>query len=172
MKIPGIVLLCALSLPMAADEGMWLFNQFPKDQVKKTYNFDVTDQFLENLRLATLRIGADSGALVSANGLMLTDIGAVKDCVGKLSTPQHDYTKDGFYAAAQSEEFACPGLEASVVVAMEDVATRSKRPPRTFPRAPLPRSSPPPRRKPCRSVRWPSRVWKRPAPTSPATPAR
>jgi hypothetical protein len=58
MKIPGVLLLCALTLPMAADEGMWLFNQFPKDQVKKAYSFDVTDQFLDNLRLASLRIGA------------------------------------------------------------------------------------------------------------------
>ena len=81
MKSLGILLLFALSvLPLAADEGMWLFNQFPKDQVRN-YNFDVTDQFLDNLRLATLRIRANSGSMVSANGLILTDIGAVDDCV-------------------------------------------------------------------------------------------
>jgi hypothetical protein len=73
MRIPGVLLLCGLALPLAADEGMWLFNQFPKEQVKKSYNFDVTDQFLANLRLASLKIGSNGGALVSPNGLILTD---------------------------------------------------------------------------------------------------
>ena len=38
MKIPSLLLLCAVCLPLGADEGMWLFNLFPKDQVKKTYS--------------------------------------------------------------------------------------------------------------------------------------
>jgi hypothetical protein len=29
MKFRGILLLCALVPPVVADEGMWLFNQFP-----------------------------------------------------------------------------------------------------------------------------------------------
>lgn len=129
MKIPGVLLLCALALPIVADEGMWLFNQFPKDQVKKTYNFDVSDQFLDNLRLGSLRIGNNSGSLVSANGLILTDRGTVADCVAKLSSTQHDYLKDGFYAAAQSDEVQCPGLDANVLVGMEDVTSQVKEAP-------------------------------------------
>ena len=118
MRIPAVFLACALALPLPADEGMWLFNQFPKEQVKKSYNFEVTDQFLENLRLASLRIGRDAGAFVSPNGLILTDRSAVADCAAKL--------KEGFYAAAQSQEVACPGLEASVLVALEDVTGQVK----------------------------------------------
>ena len=128
MRIPGLLLVCALALPVAADEGMWLFNQFPKDPVKKIYNFEVTDEFLDNLRLASLRIGANSGSLVSANGLIMTDRGAVADCIAKLNSAQHDYVKDGFYAATQAEELPCPGLEASVVVGMEDVTSQVKEP--------------------------------------------
>ncbi len=123
MRIPGIFLVCALALPVAADEGMWLFNQFPKDQVKKTYTFEVTDQFLENLRLGSLRIGSNAGSLVSANGLILTDRSAVADCVAKLNAA---YVKDGFYAATQSGELLCPGLEASVLVGLEDVTSQVK----------------------------------------------
>jgi hypothetical protein len=118
MRIPGVFLACILALPLPADEGMWLFNQFPKEQVKKSYNFEVTDQFLENLRLASLRIGSNGGAFVSPNGLILTDRSAVADCASKL--------KEGFYAAAQSQEVACPGLEASVLVALEDVTGQVK----------------------------------------------
>src|ERR1035441_4422332 len=128
MKIPGVLLVCALTLPMAADEGMWLFNQFPKDQVKKSHSFEVTDQFLDNLRLASLRIGANSGSLVSANGLILTDRGAVADCIAKLNSPQHDYDKDGFYAATEAAELPCPGLEASVLAGLEDVTSQVKEP--------------------------------------------
>jgi len=134
MKIPGVLLVCALALPMAADEGMWLFNQFPKDQVKKTYTFEVTDQFLENLQLGSLRIGGNSGALVSANGLILTDRSAVSDCVAKLNSAQHDYVKDGFYAATQADELSCPGLEANVLVKLEDISSQVKEPAKELPK--------------------------------------
>ena len=125
MRIPAL-LVCALALPVSADEGMWLFNQFPKDQVKKAHNFGVSDQFLDNLRLASLRIGGNSGSFVSPSGLILTNRDSVANCIARLSSPQHDYVKDGFYAAAASEEAACPGLEASVLLAMEDVTTQVK----------------------------------------------
>jgi hypothetical protein len=126
MKIPGLLLVCALTLPMAADEGMWLFNQFPKEQIKKTYNFEVSDQFLDNLRLATLRIGNNSGSLVSANGLIMTDRGTVAGCIAKLNSAQHDYVHDGFYAANGADELPCQGLEASVLVGLEDVTSQVK----------------------------------------------
>ena len=134
MKIPFVFLACALCLPVAADEGMWLFNQFPKDAVKKAYGFEVTDQFLENLRLASLRIGGSSGSFVSSGGLLLTDRGAVADCIAKLATPEHDYVKQGFYAAAPAEEGPCPGLEAEVLVGMEDVTGQVKEPPKEAPK--------------------------------------
>jgi len=65
MRFRRLLFLCALALPAVADEGMWLFNQFPKDQVKEKYGFEVADQFLENLRLASLRIGGGSGSLLA-----------------------------------------------------------------------------------------------------------
>lgn len=137
MKIPSVLLLCAVCLPVRADEGMWLFNLFPKDQVKKTYSFEVTDQFLDNLRLATLRVGADSGSLVSPHGLILTDRAAAADCIAKLNSSAHDYVRDGFYAASQADELPCPGLSASVVVAMEDVSSQVKEaPPKETPKNP------------------------------------
>src|SRR3974377_1047546 len=130
MKIPGILLACALVLPVAADEGMWLFNQFPKDAVKKAYGFDVTDAFLDEVRLSSVRIGGSSGACVSAGGLLLTDRGAVADCVARLSAPDHDYVKQGFYAAAANAERACPGLDAEVLVGLEDVTAQVKEAPK------------------------------------------
>ena len=134
MKIPGALLVCALALPVAADEGMWLFNQFPKDQVKKSHDVDVSDQFLDNLRLGSLRIGGNSGALVSPNGLILTDRATVAECILKLNSAQHNYDKEGFYAATQAEELPCPGLEASVLLSMEDVTSQVKEPVKETPK--------------------------------------
>src|SRR6202453_5530360 len=97
-------------LPAGADEGMWLLNQFPKDAVQEKYNFAVTQEFLDNLRLASARIPGGSASFVSSAGLLLTDQHLISGCLAKLSTPGHDYRKEGFYAPTQSAELKCDGL--------------------------------------------------------------
>ena len=113
-------------LPAAADEGMWLYNQFPKDAVQEKYNFAVTPAFLENLRLASARIPGGSASFVSSTGLLLTNQHLISGCLAKLSTPAHDYRREGFYASTQSAELKCDGLEASVLTALEDVTAKVK----------------------------------------------
>jgi hypothetical protein len=114
-----LVVLCAIALPVAADEGLWLFNQFPKDAVKTKYSVEVSDQFLENLRLASLQIGTGSGAFVSPEGLILTNQRLVRDCIGT-------HSKEAFLAGARSAELSCPGLDAKVLMAIEDVTKQMK----------------------------------------------
>jgi peptidase S46-like protein len=49
------------------DEGMWLFDRFPKAQVEKTYGFTVSDEFLRHLERASVRFdNGGSGSIVSA----------------------------------------------------------------------------------------------------------
>src|SRR5947209_5325826 len=108
-----------LATPLAADEGMWLFNNFPKENVKTKHSFDVSDDLLTNLRLGTLRIGTGSGSFVSPNGLILTTRRLVADCIAALG-------KDSFYAPAPDAELACPGLTADVLVALDDVTAQVK----------------------------------------------
>ena len=51
-----VLLAVAVLAPSArADEGMWTFNGFPKQAVKQKYKFDVTDQWLEHVRLSSVR---------------------------------------------------------------------------------------------------------------------
>lgn len=126
MKPGRLALVCALALPLAADEGMWLFNRFPTDTVKQKYNFEVTARFLENLRLASLRIGGGSGSFVSPDGLIFTNHHVAGDCIAKLGSARHDYMRDGFAAPSPSGELPCPDLEADVLVAMEDVSQAVK----------------------------------------------
>src|SRR5580658_10744269 len=113
MKLRILLLAALAAAPISADEGLWLFNQFPKDQVKTKYNVDISDQFLENLRLSSLRIGGASGAFVSPKGLILTSRRAVAECAAKLT--------DVFYAATADDEAKCANLTADILVSLEDI---------------------------------------------------
>src|SRR6266550_335183 len=124
--LPLILLSCfALTTLSAADEGMWLFNAFPKDKVKAKYGFTPSQQWLDHVQLSSVRFNnGGSGSFVSADGLAFTNhhVGAV--CVQQLSTHGHDYIKEGFYAKTQAEEGKCPDLELNVLVGIEDVTAK------------------------------------------------
>jgi Peptidase S46 len=101
-------MLTLLLITLLADEGMWPYNQFPKDKVA------VTTEFLDNLRLASVQVAGGSGSFVSPNGLILTNQHLMTNCLG-------DRVKDGFYG-----ELKCPGISASVLTSIEDVSVQVK----------------------------------------------
>ena len=108
-----------------ADEGMWTFNNVPRAEIKKKYGFDVTDEWLNNVRMASVRFNnGGSGSFVSPNGLVLTNYHIVEDIVGEVSTPQKDYAKEGFLAKTRAEEIKAPSLELNVLTSIEDVTSR------------------------------------------------
>ena len=119
-------LACVLASSFApADEGMWLYNAFPKDKVKTQYGFEATQDWLDHLRLSSVRFNnGGSGSFVSPDGLTFTNhhVGAV--CIHELSTGGKDYMKAGFYARTQAEEAKCPDLELNQLLAIEDVTAR------------------------------------------------
>src|SRR4051794_28002079 len=120
LKFYLIAALCAL--PAIAGEGLWPYNQFPKDTVKQKHAFDVEATFLDHLRLATVKLAGGSGSFVSPTGLLLTTRALAADCLSGISTPQHDYFKDGFQAGGMSAELPCRGMDASVLLKIEDVS--------------------------------------------------
>jgi hypothetical protein len=120
------VVLCFLAVPAIADEGMWPFNQFPRDAVLGKYKLDVSNGLLDRLRQASVRIGGGSGSLVSPSGLVLTNQHLISGCLARLSTPGRDYLKDGFYAREQSAEPRCGELEAAVLESIDDVTAQVK----------------------------------------------
>jgi Peptidase S46 len=120
------VLILALAAPLAlADEGMWLYNAFPKEKVKAQYGFLPTEEWLDHVRLSSVRFNnGGSGSFVSADGLTFTNHHVGADCIQKLSTAGTNYMKTGFYAKTQAEEARCPDLELNVLVGIEDVTAK------------------------------------------------
>jgi hypothetical protein len=108
-----------------ADEGMWLFNAFPADRVKARYGFEITQPWLDHVRLSSVRFNnGGSGSFVSADGLTFTNHHVGAACIHQLSTNGKDYVKTGFYGATPGEEARCPDLELNVLVGIEDVSSR------------------------------------------------
>jgi len=123
----SFLLVCAFvfSHLAAADEGMWLYNESPKDKIKAKYGFEVTPEWLNHLRLSSVRFNnGGSGSFVSADGLTFTNHHVGAACVQQLSTEGHDYIKTGFYAKTQAEEAKCPNLELNQLVGIEDVTDK------------------------------------------------
>ena len=109
----------------AADEGMWLFNSPPLKQLKEKYQFEPTQQWLEHLQKASVRFNSGgSGSFVSANGLVITNHHVGADTLQKISDPQHNYLKEGFYARTQADEIKSTDLELNVLMSIEDVTAR------------------------------------------------
>ncbi len=120
---------CCLVLSLSgialADEGMWLYEAFPKAKVKAKYGFDVTQAWLDHTRLSSVRFNnGGSGSFVSPDGLTFTNHHVGAECIQDLSTGGKDYMKTGFYAATREQEAKCPNLELNVLVGIEDVTPK------------------------------------------------
>ncbi|MFZ0914526.1 MAG: S46 family peptidase [Candidatus Korobacteraceae bacterium] len=123
-----VLLLCVLTLGLGsfacADEGMWLFNAFPKDQVQAKYGFAPDQAWLDHVRLSSARAPNGSSSFVSPDGLIFTNHHIAQECIHDLSTNGKDYMKNGFYAPTRAEEPKCPGVEFIVLQNIEDVTTK------------------------------------------------
>ncbi|HVH28823.1 MAG TPA: S46 family peptidase [Vicinamibacterales bacterium] len=110
---------------MAADEGMWTFHNPPTAAIQQRYGFALTPEWLEHLRLASVRLNdGGSGSFVSAEGLVLTNHHVVAGQLQKLSTAQKNYLADGFSARTRTEEIKATDLEVNVLTSYEEVTER------------------------------------------------
>ena len=122
--LPAALLMAAAPV-IHAEEGMWTFDNPPLKQLAAKYNFHPTQAWLDHLRLASVRLNdGGSGSFVSPNGLLLTNHHVARGQLQKNSTAEHDYLRDGFYAATPDAEMKSADLEVNVLVGMEDVTAR------------------------------------------------
>src|SRR3989304_5488277 len=107
-----------------ADEGFWPYNSIPKAAIKAQYKFTVTDAWLNHLQTATVKFGGGTGSIVSPNGLVLTNHHIGLGTLQRLSTPEKNLVKDGFYAPTFANELKVPGMTLNVIQTMEDVTAK------------------------------------------------
>ena len=129
------ILLCALACitftTATADECMWLpslIKERVKDMRKKGFKLKADDVYSTtkpSLKDAVMQFGGGcTGEFVSAEGLLLTNHHCGYASIQKLSSVEHDYLTDGYWAKSRAEELHVPGLTISILEKMEDVTDR------------------------------------------------
>ncbi|MFG0291435.1 MAG: S46 family peptidase [Rhodopirellula sp. JB044] len=107
------------------DEGMYLFNDLPRELLKEKYDFQPSEQWADELRLSSVRFNSGgSGSFVSSSGLVLTNHHVASDTLQKLSTEDRNLIKDGYLARTHEEELKAPDLELNVLIEIVDVTDR------------------------------------------------
>jgi len=108
-----------------ADEGMWLFNDLPAKTLQTRYGFTPTAEWADHLMKASVRFNSGgSASFVSSTGLVLTNHHVGADTLQKISTPDHNYYQNGFYAKALADEIPAPDLELNQLISIQDVTQR------------------------------------------------
>lgn len=129
-KFFSIIIAMAVSAGSAfADEGMWLLPLLEKMNGKamKELGCELTPKQIYDINNTSLKDaivqfgGGCTGEIVSAEGLLLTNHHCGYGNIQKLSTVEHDYLKDGYWAMNRSEELPCEGLTVTFLEYMKDV---------------------------------------------------
>lgn len=131
MKKKIFLLLTAVSLTLAAraDEGMWLLPYLQKMNIKvmkergcKLSAEEIYSADRSSLKDAVVIFGGGcTGEIVSPEGLLFTNHHCGYSSIQQLSSVEHDYLKNGFWAMSQAEELPVDGLEVRFVRRIMDV---------------------------------------------------
>jgi hypothetical protein len=124
VRLLALSLVLVLPAAARAEEGMWTLDHPPLATLQKSYGFTPEAAWLEHVQKASINFGGGSGAFVSPDGLALTNHHVALGQLAKMSSPQHDYVRDGFFARTRAEEMPCPDLELKVLISTEDVTAR------------------------------------------------
>ena len=122
--VAGVSLVCLVFAQAAqAEEGMWTFDDFPSKTVGTKYGFTPSQDWLDHVRLSSLRIaGGCSASFISPEGLVMTNHHCVVGCVEQISTPEQNLEENGYSAKTPAEEKKCPDFELDQLVEIRDVS--------------------------------------------------
>ena len=112
-----------------ADEGMWLLPLLQKmnADAMKEIGCELTPKQIYDINNSSLKDaivqfgGGCTGEIISGEGLLVTNHHCGYSNIQKLSSVEHDYLKDGYWAMNRSEELPCEGLTVTFLEYMQDV---------------------------------------------------
>ena len=124
-----LLALLSVSFTAIADEGMWLLPYIKKMNSKdlKKHGCKISAEDIYSAEQSSLKDaivvfgGGCTGEIVSPNGLLFTNHHCGYSAIQKLSSVEHDYLKDGFWAMNNSEELPAEGLSVKFVRHIFDV---------------------------------------------------
>lgn len=133
MKLRAKTLVVAMGLMMSsvsyADEGMWLLPMLQKLNISQMNEMgceltaeDIYSVDSCSLKDAVVIFGPGcTGEIVSEKGLIFTNHHCGYGSIQQLSSVEHNYLRDGFWAKSHSEELPVPGLTVKFLRKLEDV---------------------------------------------------
>lgn len=132
IKKVGLIFLSVLILwasTVRGDEGMWMLPLIQKLNIKQMSGMgfklsakDIYDINKSSLKDAILVFGGGCTAeIISKDGLVLTNHHCGYGTIQKLSTVDHNYLMDGFWAMNHDEELPAKGLTVTFLDHFEDV---------------------------------------------------
>ena len=112
-----------------ADEGMWLLPLLEKMNGKamKELGCELTPKQIYDINNTSLKDaivqfgGGCTGEIISKDGLLVTNHHCGYGSIQKLSSVEHDYLKDGYWAMNRNEELPCEGLTVTFLEYMQDI---------------------------------------------------
>ena len=132
-RLAALACLLLLGLPTArADEGLWLpllLQQLNEaDMQKKGLQLTAEQIYSVNqgsLKDAVVQFGGGcTGAVISDQGLLLTNYHCGLSAIQRHSSVAHDYLGAGYWASSNADELPGPGLTATFIMRMENVTAQ------------------------------------------------
>lgn len=128
-KILFTIVAACMAFTATADEGMWLLPYLQKMNIKdmkakgcKLSAEDIYSVDKSSLKDAVVIFGGGcTGEIVSSKGLLFTNHHCGFGAIQSLSSVEHDYLKDGFWARNHEEELPAPGLSVRFIRQIKDV---------------------------------------------------
>ena len=121
-----------VGLFVRADEGMWflMFIDRLNHRDMQKMGLQLTAEEIYSINNSSLKDavvqfnGGCTAELISKDGLLLTNHHCGYDAIAELSTPEHDYLTNGYWAADRSQELKPKSLYVRFFVRMDDCTKR------------------------------------------------
>ena len=118
-----------LGFSAMADEGMWMLPLLQKLNAgaMKDLGCRLTPDQIYSVNHSSLKDaivifgGGCTGEMISDKGLLVTNHHCGYSSIQQLSSDEHNYLEDGFWAMNSNEEIPVPGLSVTFLVNMSDV---------------------------------------------------